>query len=336
MYGTTLAAVPASMSPSSAPAPRDGASSLQPQVSFSNHDYPPLSPPALEEAPSSSSAVGHPGSTASTTQAVAPSNSADNGPIVSRTSPNEPANAANSSLTDSASEEHARVVPRQCGIGVYLRQAQEGFIEVKATEPNCSADNLLFEGDIVSAVDGAACIGLSLRDITRLIVGEEGSCVTITVIRQTPVSLYSSKTIMKEIPVFLTRRPLPQQRSTRAIKALSESRLQTPRGDEFERLQEPTTTRHSDALPATAALVRANSLPELPSNSDVLEPAQTSKLDGIMRQFLVSNTGSLPLKLAVYDQDDVVRVSEVVAPFSKYPVEENTCALMLARRLLTA
>jgi hypothetical protein len=84
-----------------------------------------------------------------------------------------------------------RLVPRQCGVGVYLKQAEEGFVEVRATEPGCSADGSLFvgvglcrlccvewarrltrfAGDIVNSIDGTACVGLSVRDITRLIVG---------------------------------------------------------------------------------------------------------------------------------------------------------------------
>jgi hypothetical protein len=142
----------------------------------------------------------------------------------------------------------------QCGVGVFLRQAQEGIIEVASIKSGCSAEDILIEGDIISAVDGTTCAGLSLRDISHLIIGEEDSCVTITVIRQMPTSPSSGKTFMKEVPVILTRQPFPK-----------------------------------------------------------------------FRQFIVSNTGSLPLKLFVYDRDDVLRVCEVVAPFLQYPVELNTC-----------
>jgi hypothetical protein len=232
---------------------------------------------------------------------------------------------------------------RQCGVGVYLKLAEEGFIEVKATEPGCSADNLLFPGDIVTSVDSTSCVGMSVRDITRLIVGEEGSCVTITVIRSSPISPTSVKTFMKETPVVLIRRPLPEQRSSRAIRALSEhsvSRMQTPRGEQHveDNLQQQ---------PHIVQLRRSNSAPEhLPplANADqlsALPPSQDVRADGVMRQFLLHNAGPLPIKLMIFDCDDVMRVSEIVAPSSQYPFEQHTCvpqfsAAMLAyRRVLS-
>jgi hypothetical protein len=225
---------------------------------------------------------------------------------------------------------------RQCGVGVYLKLAEEGFIEVKATEPGCSADNLLFPGDIVTSVDSTSCVGMSIRDITRLIVGEEGSCVTITVIRSSPISPTSFKTFMKETPVVLIRRPLPEQRSSRAIRALSEhsvSRTQTPRGDQHvqDNLQQQ---------PPIAQLRRSNSAPDhLPplTNADqlsALPPSQDVKADGVMRQFLLHNTGPLPIKLTIFDCDDVMRVSEMVAPSSQYPFEQHTCVPQFSAAML--
>jgi hypothetical protein len=271
--------------------------------------------PAAEEVVSSLSISDRPGvSPVSSIQAAAPASHS--------------IGASAETVAATQTQDNTVLVPRQCGVGVYLRQAQEGFIEVKATEPGCSADDLLFEGDIISAIDGTACVGLSLRDVTRHIVGEEGSLVTITVIRQMLMSSTSAKTFMKEVPVRLTRRPLPQQRSTRAIKALSESQMQTPRGAASDR----DNMLNSADNPA-AALHRSNSLPDrrgsvglpdLPSESTVSAHVPDAKADVIMRQFLVSNTGSMPLKLVVYDRDDVIRVNEVVSPFSQYPLEQNT------------
>lgn len=233
---------------------------------------------------------------------------------------------------------------RQCGVGVYLKLAEEGFIEVKATEPGCSADNLLFQGDIVTCVDSTSCVGMSVRDVTRLIVGEEGSCVTVTVLRSSPMSPTSVKTFMKETPVVLIRRPLPEQRSSRAVRALSDSlslsRTQTPRGDQHvqDNLQQQ---------PPIVQLRRSNSAPEhLPPLANVdqlsaLPPSQDVKADGVMRQFFVRNTGPLPIKLMIYDCDDVMRVSEMLAPSSQYPFEQNTCvpqfssAMLAYRRVLS-
>ncbi len=92
---------------------------------------------------------------------------------------------------------------------------------------------------------------------------------------------------------------------------------------------------------------RSNSAPEhLPSLANVdqlsaLLQSQYVKADGVMRQFFVRNTGPLPIKLMIYDCDDVMRVSEMLAPSSQYPFEQNTCvpqfsAAMLAyRRVLS-
>jgi hypothetical protein len=208
----------------------------------------------------------------------------------------------------------------QCGVGVYLKLAQEGFVEVKATEPSCSADGLLFVGDIVTAVDGTTCVGLSVRDITRLIVGEEGSCVTISVMREFAVSLSSTKTLMREVPVLLTRRPLPQQRSSRAVKALSESSLQTPRGES----QSQAVASRVDSQNFPVGSHQSSSLPAL-EDPNYLSAVHSSDAEAPMRQFFVSNVGSLPLKLAVFDCEDILRVSELVAPLSQYPLEHNTC-----------
>ncbi len=216
---------------------------------------------------------------------------------------------------------------RQCGVGVYLKLAEEGFIEVKATEPSCSADNLLFPGDIVTSVESTSCVGMSVRDVTRLIVGEEGSCVTITVLRSSPISPTSVKTFMKETPVVLIRRPLPEQRSSRAVRALSEhslSRTQTPRGDQH-------VLGNLQQQPLIDQLRRSNSAPEhLPPLANVdqlsaLPPSQDVKADGVMRQFLLRNTGPLPIKLTIFDCDDVMRVSEMISPSSQYPFEQHTC-----------
>lgn len=232
----------------------------------------------------------------------------------------------------SADASSSKPVGVQCGVGVYLKLAQEGFIEVKATEPGCSADGLLFVGDIVTAVDGNSCVGLSLRDITRLIVGEEGSCVTISVMREFAVSPISTRTMMREVPVLLTRRPLPQQRSARAVKELSESSLQTPRGD----VRQQATVRSHDANDTQPASHSSRSLPATSSalgDSDVSNQAvsaHATKEDAPMRQFFVSNVGSLPLKLTVFDCDDVLRVSELVLPLSQYPLEQNTYAPVTA------
>jgi hypothetical protein len=206
-----------------------------------------------------------------------------------------------------------------CGVGVYLKLAQEGFVEVKATEPGCSADGLLFVGDIVIAVDGSSCVGLGVRDITRLIVGDEGSCVTISVMREFSVSPTSSKTFMKEVPVSLTRRPLPQQRSSRAVKALSESNLQTPRGE----MQPQTAANGAVARNVPVGSHQSSSVPAL-EESDPGAAANSASGEAPMRQFFVSNVGLLPLKLSVYDCDDVLRVAELVVPQSQYPLEHNT------------
>ena len=314
MYGITSSVGVASVSPAVVLAPKNVSSSTQLQSLTSNDELP------ATEAPVVSSHQMNEQRSAPATQEVEPTLSATIRSEAYPAAPRHASTAAGSLFEASvesghSSKNNSTTVPRQCGVGVYLRQAQEGFIEVKATEPGCSSDEKLFEGDIMSAVDGTACIGLSLRDITRLIIGEEGSCVTITVIRQMPISPSSGKTFMKEVPVLLTRRPLPQQRSSRDIRALSESRLQTPRGD-------VSGAEHANA---PALLQRSGSLPSLSSDSKLLDRVQDSKVDALMRQFLVSNTGSLPLKLSVYDRDDVLRVCEVVAPFLQYPVEPNTC-----------
>jgi hypothetical protein len=313
MYGITSSSGAASVSPAVVSAPKDVNSSTQLPSLTSNDEL-----PATEAPVALSHQMSEPRS-APATQEVEPTLSATFRSDAYPAAPRHASTAAGSSIEASAenghsSKESSSTIPRQCGVGVYLRQAQEGFIEVKATEPGCSSDEKLFEGDILSAVDGTACIGLSLRDVTRLIVGEEGSCVTVTVIRQVPISPSSGKTFMKEVPVLLTRRPLPQQRSSRDIRALSESRLQTPRGD-------ASGTEHANA---PAVLQRSGSLPGLSSDSKLSTQLQDPKVDALMRQFLVSNTGSLPLKLSVYDRDDVLRVCEVVQPFLQYPVEPNT------------
>lgn len=235
-----------------------------------------------------------------------------------------PSPAAHTRTDDSAAKP-SRV---QCGVGVYLKLAQEGFVEVKATEPGCSADSLLFVGDILTAVDGTSCVGMSLRDVTRLIVGEEGSCVTISVMREFAVSPATTKTVMREVPVLLTRRPLPQQRTARAVKELSTS-LQTPRGqvqqqtiaDSNAASQLPARTRQLP--PPSSSLSVAASVLEALEISDNSAPVPN---EVPMRQFFVSNVGSLPLKLTVFDCDDVLRVSELVTPLSQYPLEHNTCA----------
>jgi hypothetical protein len=68
----------------------------------------------------------------------------------------------------------------------------------------------------------------------------------------------------------------------------------------------------------------------LKGDSDLIAAAQVSPgLEAAMespsmRSFLISNTGSLPLKLSVFDQDDILRVDEVVMPFAQYPFERNS------------
>jgi hypothetical protein len=336
MYGVATPTAAVSVSPYAAAAQKVAALAKDAAVEAapSHGDSIQRSTPAQEDVAPSSSASGNQTAVPAAEEVVSSLSTSDR-PGVSPDSSMHAAALANNAIGASAetvaatqTQDNTVLVPRQCGVGVYLRQAQEGFIEVKATEPGCSADELLFEGDIMSAIDGTACAGLSLRDITRLIVGEEGSLVTITVIRQMLLSSASARTFMKEVPVKLTRRPLPQQRSTRAIKALSESQMQTPRGAASDRehvlnsADNPAASLHrSNSLPDRREIV---GLPDLPSDSTVSVHVPDAKADVIMRQFLVSNTGSMPLKLAVYDRDDVIRVNEVVSPFSQYPLEQNT------------
>ena len=102
------------------------------------------------------------------------------------------------------------------------------------------------------------------------------------------------------------------------MQALSETNMLTPRGAPLERSN--SLALSSSNTHSADDLSRSSSAP-LQHNAPYDEP----KVDVItMRQFLVSNMGSLPLRLSVYDRDDELRVNEPVAPRSQYPLEQNT------------
>jgi hypothetical protein len=129
---------------------------------------------------------------------------------------------------------------------------------------------------------------------------------------------------MKETPVVSTRQPLPEQRSSRDVRALqahpaAELHLANSLPDHLSPLV--------DLDEVSAPLSQVDPLVDLDEVSAPL--SQVDKADGVLRQFsfLVQNAGPLPIQLLIFDCDDVMRVNETVAPSSQYPFEQHTCAL---------
>ena len=145
---------------------------------------------------------------------------------------------------------------------------------------------------------------------------------------------------MKETPVVLTRQPLPEQRSSRDVRALqAHPAAEQPRTNSLPDHLSPLVDLDEVSAPlsqvdplvdldeVSTPLSQVDPLVDLDEVSAPL--SQVDKADGVLRQFsfLVQNAGPLPIQLLIFDCDDVMRANETVAPSSQYPFEQHTCAL---------
>lgn len=71
------------------------------------------------------------------------------------------------------------------GIGAYVRQNEDGFVEIISPISGLPADVAgILPGDLVVGVDGDSVIGFSLDEVVLLVRGPEGTPVTLTVRRE--------------------------------------------------------------------------------------------------------------------------------------------------------
>ncbi len=71
---------------------------------------------------------------------------------------------------------------RYTGVGVWLRQALGGVVSVASVQPGTPAQSAgLAPGDLVTAVDGVTTSGKSVSEVARLLRGEPGTSVQVTV-----------------------------------------------------------------------------------------------------------------------------------------------------------
>ncbi len=71
------------------------------------------------------------------------------------------------------------------GIGAFVRENEEGFIEIVRPIDGQPADEAgLLPGDIVIAVDGEDIIGQSLDEVILKVRGPRGTAVTLTIVRE--------------------------------------------------------------------------------------------------------------------------------------------------------
>ena len=72
----------------------------------------------------------------------------------------------------------------QCGLGVTLKLSSDGQYYVKKMELGgpCERSEQVQAGDVLLAVDGLAVSGLEYADLAQLVLGEEGSTVTLALV----------------------------------------------------------------------------------------------------------------------------------------------------------
>lgn len=84
-------------------------------------------------------------------------------------------------------EEYAAYVENKnnsyVGIGVTIRAEEQGYLIEKVTEGGPAAEAGLLAGDRMIAVDGRSIVGMEVNAGKELVRGEEGSTVSITVLR---------------------------------------------------------------------------------------------------------------------------------------------------------
>ncbi len=81
-----------------------------------------------------------------------------------------------------------------CGIGVIISETDEGLFVMSVLPNSPASQNNLIVGDILVSADGRSLAGLSTDEAKKLIVGEEGTSVTIGVMRN---GEYSEKTMVR-------------------------------------------------------------------------------------------------------------------------------------------
>lgn len=71
------------------------------------------------------------------------------------------------------------------GIGAFVRETEDGYFEIAAPIDGQPADLVgLLSGDFIVAVDGVSVIGVSFDEVILMVRGEEGTQVTVTVVRE--------------------------------------------------------------------------------------------------------------------------------------------------------
>ncbi|MBP1585016.1 MAG: S41 family peptidase [Lachnospiraceae bacterium] len=92
-----------------------------------------------------------------------------------------------------------------CGLGVLIKQSEDGDVYVSGTYKDSPAEEAGFtEGDVFKAVDGVDVEGWTRYDVAELIRGEEGTSVTITVYRESTgetLDLTATRKQLKKIDV---------------------------------------------------------------------------------------------------------------------------------------
>jgi hypothetical protein len=87
----------------------------------------------------------------------------------------------------------------QAGVGMVLRRNGANQLCVQSVEPGGAADaGGVVVGDVVEYIDGQNVLGKKLREVVPVILGEEGTLLTLVVRRNTdgdPITLYMRRTI---------------------------------------------------------------------------------------------------------------------------------------------
>ncbi len=92
-----------------------------------------------------------------------------------------------------------------CGLGVLIKQSEDGDVFVSGTYKDSPAEEAGFmEGDVFKAIDGVDVEGWDRYEVAELIRGEEGTSVTITVYRESTgetLDLTATRRQLKKIDV---------------------------------------------------------------------------------------------------------------------------------------
>jgi len=96
--------------------------------------------------------------------------------------------------SDDWEEYQADALGNYVGVGIYMRQDENGYIVVDSTIKDTPAEEAGIKSeDIISAVNGESVLGLTTAEVSNKVKGEEGTEVTLTIYRNSQYKDYTLK-----------------------------------------------------------------------------------------------------------------------------------------------